>query len=347
MRALAARVARGVVGRARARLARRGAVLLYHRVADLGRDPWNLAVSPRRFEAHMAALARGGYSPLPLGDFVDALGAGRLPRRAVAVTFDDAYGDVGRTALPILERHGVPATAFAVSGAVGRAREFWWDALERLVLDAGALPAELDLGAAAAPFAVPADARGRAAAAAPAVKAWRAWTGAHPTPRHALYHALWRHLQPLDAPARAAALDALDAQLDAPPAAPDAFPMTADALRQFARSAVGTVGAHTVTHPSLAAHTVDDQAREVAGSRRELEQLLGGRVDLFAYPFGDRKAYTADTVRLVAEAGFRAACVNEPAPVRPGADPLRLPRLYVSDWGEAEFRLEVEVLLRS
>lgn len=84
--------------------------------------------------------------------------------------------------------------------------------------------------------------------------------------------------------------------------------------------------AHTVTHPNLL--TVDDAAaaREIGGSREELEAHLERRVCAFAYPaglYGDRER------RLAAEAGYAAAVTCEPGVNRPGADRFALRRRQI------------------
>jgi peptidoglycan/xylan/chitin deacetylase (PgdA/CDA1 family) len=90
-------------------------ILMYHRVsASAGPDQLN--VHPTRFEAQMAALARGRGRVLALDAALDALDAGQLRRGDVVVTFDDGYLDNLTEALPILQRHGIPATIFVTTG---------------------------------------------------------------------------------------------------------------------------------------------------------------------------------------------------------------------------------------
>src|SRR5436190_558012 len=102
---------------------------MYHRVAEVERDRHQLCVRPDRFEAQVAWLAeRVDVVPLER-----ALQPAASPR--VVVTFDDGYADNATVAAPILERHGVPATMFVVSGVVGSQADFWWDELERLVME--------------------------------------------------------------------------------------------------------------------------------------------------------------------------------------------------------------------
>lgn len=96
-------------------------VLLYHRVGARPRhDPWGNFVTPRAFESHLRWLRAWGYHGVTLGSVADALeGRARLPRRAVAITFDDGYHDTYAHALPLLRRYGYSAAVFLVSDAVG------------------------------------------------------------------------------------------------------------------------------------------------------------------------------------------------------------------------------------
>lgn len=108
----------------------RALILGYHRVWAAADDPHDLCVSPAHFAAQMAILRREAH-PLSLSELVSRWRAGRLPPRAVAVTFDDGYLDTLTTALPVLARESVPATVFVMTGCLGAAP--WWDAGAPLV----------------------------------------------------------------------------------------------------------------------------------------------------------------------------------------------------------------------
>jgi peptidoglycan/xylan/chitin deacetylase (PgdA/CDA1 family) len=87
------------------------------------------------------------------------------------------------------------------------------------------------------------------------------------------------------------------------------------------------LGGHTVNHPILAGLDESVARREIALGRRQVEELAGRRVGLFAYPNGTPgKDYTPASVRLVREAGFDAAVSASPGAARPGWDPYQIPR---------------------
>jgi peptidoglycan/xylan/chitin deacetylase (PgdA/CDA1 family) len=135
------RAARGPVPRSSTG---RAVVLGYHAIASLPEDPLlgRYCVPPARFAEQLDRLARAGWSFVDLDAVLAALrGERALPRRAVLVTFDDAYVDLLKVACPILEERGIPAVAFAVAGQLGGRNE--WDcekgATELALLDAEGL----------------------------------------------------------------------------------------------------------------------------------------------------------------------------------------------------------------
>jgi peptidoglycan/xylan/chitin deacetylase (PgdA/CDA1 family) len=89
-------------------------VLTYHSIDDSGSV---ISVSPDRFRRQMAALKRSGA-------VVTTPDQASRTTGAVAITFDDAFANFHRHALPVLVEHGFPATVFAVSGYCGR-RNDW------------------------------------------------------------------------------------------------------------------------------------------------------------------------------------------------------------------------------
>ncbi len=86
-------------------------------------------------------------------------------------------------------------------------------------------------------------------------------------------------------------------------------------------------GSHTLTHPFLTRIDPERQAREIAESKSALEDLLGEEVTSFCYPAGD---YDEKVVKLVREAGYKAALTCDRGAATPGEDPLKLPRKAIS-----------------
>jgi peptidoglycan/xylan/chitin deacetylase (PgdA/CDA1 family) len=87
------------------------------------------------------------------------------------------------------------------------------------------------------------------------------------------------------------------------------------------------IGSHAWTHRPLATLDTDDQAREIHGSRRELEAIVGGDILSFAYPVGGPRHFNETSVRLVREAGYQQAFTfNTGISFPPIADTFRIPR---------------------
>jgi peptidoglycan/xylan/chitin deacetylase (PgdA/CDA1 family)/glycosyltransferase involved in cell wall biosynthesis len=101
--------------------------------------------------------------------------------------------------------------------------------------------------------------------------------------------------------------------------------LSAEQVRELQRDGV-ELGAHTRTHPNLLHADADELEAELAGCRDDLEQLLGEPVDMLAYPYG---GFDGRVVGAAGATGYRGACTVESRLVRPGDDPLEIPRLEV------------------
>lgn len=306
----------------------RPAILMYHRVAALARDPWGLAVSPENF-AEQLALLRRHRTVMPLEDLLRMEREGCLPPRAIAITFDDGYRDNLTNAAPALAAAGMPATLFLATGPMRRQRGYWWDVLESMVLDAGPVRGSVRIGATDVAIVL-----GPSEAADGIVGGWRAW---HPprAAREALYIRLWSTLRPLPPGGVEETMAALETVLPARLRAADR-PMNEHEVRQLLGGSPFALACHTVDHPDLSAVSPRIAREQLAAGKTEVEAIAGRAVTGFAYPYG---RFDAAVERLVADAGFAYACTTASGEIA-GSGPLSLPRLTAQnrpmiDWLEA------------
>jgi peptidoglycan/xylan/chitin deacetylase (PgdA/CDA1 family) len=303
---------------------------MYHRVAELDSDPFWLAVTPPHFAEHLEVLRRH-CRPVPLRRLADPGFRPGMGKPVVALTFDDGYVDNLQSAKPLLERWDVPATVFVTTGYVGQPREFWWDELEGLLLRPGNLPAALELDANG-------DSRawevGEAARySAEDQRRYRGWNCEQPPgPRQRFLLAVHQWLRPLPEAKQRRVLDRLAALTGAAPARPGYRAVSPEELLALAGGGLVEVGAHTMTHPALAAHPANVQRQEIRQSKAGLEEVLGRPVTSFAYPYGTAADYTAETVAILRELGFGCGCAVRAGLVDRTTDRLQLPRFVVRDW---------------
>ena len=322
------------------RLEGRAYVLMYHRIAEVDVDPWQLAVHPRRFEAHLDAL-RATTTVVPMRELAERVRAGRSVRGLAAITFDDGYADNARVARPMLERRGLPATFFVSTGVIDGASRFWWDVVEDVLLRRSRLPHRLDLGPGSAVEAF--DLGETAILDEPTRAAIRGWNAERPhvSARTRAFHHVWSTLHGLSPDRRAVELERLEAWAG-PTTEPGPGPlggpatMRADELRGLGASELFEVGAHGVTHVALANVDAPTREREVRGSVETLAAWLGRPVVGFAYPNG---SHDEATRRAVRDVGVRYAVTTSGASVTRKADPYMLGRVHVAD-------IEADALLR-
>jgi peptidoglycan/xylan/chitin deacetylase (PgdA/CDA1 family) len=273
-------------------------IVNYHRILEVSDPLLENEPDVQTFRKHMKMLA-DCFKVLPLDEALAALQQGRLPARAVCITFDDGYRSVHDLALPVLREFNLPATVFVSSGYVDSDENMWNDRIVDAVRAAAGQ--ELDLRAIGA--------------------------GRHPLDSLEARCSAVRHLTTrakyLPPAERMALVEELEAH-----ARPAGRPLmlSAEMVRTLQASGV-EIGAHTVSHPILTSLPDADAMAEIAGSKAALEAILGRPVRYFAYPNGKTGLdFDERHVAMVRDAGFAAAFSTAPGPVTEADNVFTLPR---------------------
>ena len=101
--------------------------------------------------------------------------------------------------------------------------------------------------------------------------------------------------------------------------------MSDEQIKQW-HSAGMEVGAHSRTHPRLTQCTDAELLDEIAGSKSDLEALVGAPVTQFCYPYGDHDARVVAATR---QAGYSAATTTRRGRALISDDPMQLRRVLV------------------
>lgn len=111
-------------------------VWMYHSISTYDEDPYEVTMTPERFEKQMRWLRRRGLRGVSMSQLLDAMAAGQA-RGMVGLTFDDGYRDFVTTAMPILEKYSFTATVFVLAGRLGGQNEWSRPGPDKPLLSAG------------------------------------------------------------------------------------------------------------------------------------------------------------------------------------------------------------------
>jgi peptidoglycan/xylan/chitin deacetylase (PgdA/CDA1 family) len=101
-------------------------------------------------------------------------------------------------------------------------------------------------------------------------------------------------------------------------------------------------GTHTMTHPVLHGMRWPDIKRELADSRKALEDAVQQRVSSFAYPYAfpqEDRPFIRRFIGEVAETGYKQCVTTVIGRARSGASPMLLSRLPVNSCDDIAFLL--------
>lgn len=287
------------IGDGRAKLLR---VLTYHRVDEPSARPDlypNLiGATPAEFDWQMKCISEN-FRPVSLAEVFAAVVHGEsLPRKAVLITFDDAYCDFAEHAWPILKRYGLPVTVFVPTGFPDQPQKsFWWDRLFAAIQQTQCKTVETPTGA------LPLD---TTAERQTAMRKVVAIVKSQPDEvAQSLVQTICADLGATSAPNPV---------------------LSWDELRTLAAEGV-TLAPHTQNHPLLSRVDEARVREEIRGSLNDLKNQIGDVLPVLAYPSG---AFNQTVVRVLPSLGVPLAfttCrgLNDLNHL----DPLRIRRLNI------------------
>lgn len=311
------------------------AVFTYHRIAEPGADPYYdpvISATPESFRAQVDEIGRR-TRVLTLAQAIERLtspGPWREP--AALITFDDGYRDNFEVAAPILRDRGLPATFFLPTAFLETPRLPWWDNVARIIKQTRVRRLELPRqpgGDDPPPLTIDLETTPRPAAIRAIIAAFLDETIR-------------------DGPWFLAMLaDRAEVALDDGAMARALF-ASWDQVRGKTGPETGlTVGSHGHSHRKLAGLDGESQRRELADSKRILQDRLGREVEALAYPYGWPGAYTAETRTLAAGVGYRVAFAAVEGINRPGTlDPFDIRRFNVGS-GDSPVLLRARAALHA
>ena len=106
-------------------------IMMYHHISekDFGPD----SVTPENFRWHMEYLKKKRYRVIGVEELVEKMARGeRIPKKTVALAFDDGYRDNYTYAFPILKEFQYPAIFFVAPGSLAVNGFMSWDQIREI-----------------------------------------------------------------------------------------------------------------------------------------------------------------------------------------------------------------------
>lgn len=294
-------------------------VLIFHRIHRETDLLFPSEPTAKWFDRLLGNLKRW-FNVIPLETALAGLAQGRLPARPLCITFDDGYADNYEVALPILKKHGLPATFFVATGYLDGGCMF----NDKLIEAARSCASDLlDLSS---------------------LKLGQYPMDSVDNKRLAI-DSMLRVVKYMPSPEREQVADEICKLADV--SFPRDLMMSRTQVRDMHREGMD-IGGHTRNHPILAKTDAVGAMQEIVDGKRDLEQITGANVKFFAYPNGKPGVdYLVEHVAAVREAGFLGAVTTARGVAACAADPFQIPRFTPWDKGVAKFGIRMGMNLRA
>lgn len=268
-----------------------GHILVFHRVVTPDgnlRLPENqeYEITPDFLHKIISFYRQRNYDFISLDEMLERMNKKGAANRFVAFTFDDGYTDTLTTAFPILKEENIPLCIYITTDFPDRKAAQWWNMLEESLLTQNQLNFTLE----DKPYQIICSSFGE---------------------KRDAFKMICRLVLKSNG-GITSAWKAIFEQLGVDQAATtEKLALSWDQINDLGREPLVTIGAHTCTHPPLAALTEEEALAEIQNSREIIQKKTGLTVDHFAYPYGSHLEVTDREAKLAASVGFKSAVTTE------------------------------------
>jgi peptidoglycan/xylan/chitin deacetylase (PgdA/CDA1 family) len=279
-------------------------VLCYHGIGECGNS---LLESPtvEMFEAQMRFL-RQNYRVVSLEEVCQELNSGKTTQPGVAVTFDDGYRSTYTAALPVLQKYRIPATIYLTYDTVESGEVAWYDFVFAAIAVAPNGRLQLDLPGLMEFQLNSREDRLRAALQVVAL------------------------LRTLPNTLRLKCCDLLRERVGLSKDEVSGRVLTWAQIRSMQDAGI-SFGSHTLSHPVVSRLAPEELERELADSKRLLEEKLDRPVLDFAFPFGKVTDCSSESAEVLSRSGYRSATTTVPGVNTPSTQRFEFRRLQVGE----------------
>lgn len=295
-------------------------VLIYHRIFTPGIDSQLLCVTPENFEKQLLYLKKN-YKILKIDKLIKYLKEKRTFRKGIIITFDDGYADNYEFAFPILERLKIPVTIFVCTDNIDKDEEMWSHQLEQIFYLNKNLPTKLSFTFNGKKY---------------------VFNTQNNRPIKNTYNELHELIKSQNKKKRDEIIAILFNWSGVTKTTKKYYrSLSSSELNKMSNSKYIEIGSHTISHHCLSKLSYDEQKEEIEESKKQLEKILNKKIFAFSYPFGRKRDYNFETLKIVKN-NYQIAFSNFPGVVRGKSNIYELPRFLVRNWDINIFRKKIK-----
>ena len=310
-------------------------ILCYHRIENYTSDPVKITVSKKNFLEHINFLKEFAKIISPNQLFESLKNRKNLPKRSVLLTFDDGYSSYEQT-MDLLIKESISAIFFISL----RKEQYWWDILSKILFEnqhvekSNYIKINNLLTELGCHFNIEESINFNLM---DVLRKWSVTDKVFPFNRNKAFYFLAKEMEDVDHYKKSRMLDIVNS--------------LSNEKRNFSyllnKKLINyhKIGYHTINHYNLSKLSYDNQKIEIELGKKELESIINQQVKIFAYPFGNRYHYNADTLEIV-KRNFNFAFSNFEGLVHKDSNIYEMPRFLVRDWDIDSFIQNIKRFFR-